>query len=71
MNGTNGKDGAPGLNGAKGVDGATSTLSCVTRPLNGTTARYIAWKYTTEADTAYRDLYKLPSWAEAENCKAL
>ena len=71
VNGAAGLNGVNGTNGAKGLDGSTTSLSCVTRPLNGTAARYIAWKYTTEPDEAFRNLYKLPTWAEADNCKIL
>ena len=60
-----------GAVGATGLTGDTTTLSCVTRTVSNKPTNYIAWKYTLEPDTSYRDLYKLPVWAEAQNCKTL
>lgn len=60
-----------GAVGASGLNGDTTVLSCVTRTTNTVKSNYIAWKYTLEPDTSYRDLYKLPVWAEAQNCKVL
>ena len=54
--------------GPRGPAGQDAVLSCVTRSLNNGTANFIAWKYKDEADGEYRNLYKLPSWAEASNC---
>lgn len=61
-------DSVAGQDGINGTNGRTPKISCVSRPLNNATARYIAWKYEDEADDAYRNLYKLPTWAEASDC---
>jgi len=65
---TNGRCVGPaGATGATGSQGETTVMSCVTRPLNNLTANYVAWRYTSEPDTSYRNLYKLPAWASCEN----
>lgn len=66
--GATGAPGADGANGTNGVDGRDPVLSCVVRTTNGLRTQYVAWKYATEADAAYRNLYKLPTWAQGENC---
>ena len=43
-------------------------MSCVTRTLNSASVNYIAWRYEDEADSLYRNLYRLPAWAQAEGC---
>lgn len=59
--------GETGATGATGAKGEATIISCVVRTVTGTTARFVAWKYPSEPDTAYRDIYKLPSWAECNN----
>lgn len=68
--GTDGPQGAPGVGevGPTGPQGRAPVLSCVTRTLNNTPVNYIAWRYEDEADTAYRNLYRVPTWAQAEGC---
>lgn len=69
--GVQGTQGVPGVTGAPGADGQpgrTPLIGCVTRTLNNTPVNYIAWRYEDEADTAYRNLYRVPAWAQAENC---
>lgn len=56
------------ITGPSGTNGRTPLISCVTRTVNNSSVHYIAWKYDDEADVSYRDLYKLPAWAEASNC---
>lgn len=51
----------------KGDSGESPVMNCVVRKANAGTVRYVAWKYATDADSAYRDLYKLPTWAECTN----
>ena len=62
--GETGENGATGATGPAGVNGQNPILSCVIITINNTATRFVAWKYTEEANTAYRDLYKLPAWAE-------
>lgn len=54
--------------GPAGTNGRTPVISCVTRTVNNLGVHYIAWKYDDEADDSYRDLYRLPLWAEASDC---
>lgn len=62
-----GDTGATGAIGATGPRGESTQLGCVVRTSNGTTTRYVSYKYPSEPDTAYRDVYKLPVWAECVN----
>lgn len=57
-----------GADGAPGANGRTPFMSCVIRTTNSLPTQYIAWKYTDEEDSAYRDLYQLPAWAQGQNC---
>ena len=68
--GSDGPQGPPGVGnvGPTGPQGRAPVLSCVVRTLNNTAVNYIAWRYEDEADLAYRDLYRLPTWAQAEGC---
>lgn len=59
-----GATGATGLNGTNGKNADPTMISCVIRKTNNVDTRYVAWKYTLEPVTAYRDIYKLPSWSE-------
>lgn len=65
--GSTGQPGEEGPVGPTGATGDTTVLSCVIRSTNNVATRYIAWRYSLEPDTAYRDLYKLPVWAECSN----
>lgn len=69
--GEQGVQGAPGIAGAVGAPGnpgKNPLIGCVTRTLNGLSVNYIAWRYEDESDVAYRNLYRLPTWAQAESC---
>ena len=63
-----GPAGAQGVPGLPGVAGRTPTISCVTRTVNNVPVNYVAWRYEDEAHSAYRNLYRLPVWAQAEGC---
>lgn len=54
--------------GPQGPAGPPTTISCVKRLVSSKAANFIAWKYATEPDANFRNLYKLPDWAEAVNC---
>ena len=60
-----GPTGSQGLPGANGQD---PVMSCVIREANGIDRQYVAWRYAVEPDTAYKDLYLLPVWAQGSNC---
>lgn len=62
-----GDTGAVGPAGAIGPRGEGTDLGCVIRQVNGSQVKYISWKYISEPTSAYRDLYKLPTWAECTN----
>lgn len=62
--GDDGAVGATGATGPAGSSGRSPVLACVIRTVNNTMTRFTAWKYTDEPDQSYRDLYKLPTWAE-------
>lgn len=66
-----GASGAAGANGANGADGQNPIISCVTREVNNVSRQYIAWKYATENNDAYKDLYLLPTWAQGNSCITL
>ena len=53
--------------GPQGERGDSTVMSCVMRQVNATSVRYVSWKYASEPDAAYRDIYKLPAWAECTN----
>jgi hypothetical protein len=58
--------GVAGLNGVgtNGTNGENPVLACVTRsntPPTPPTTEYLAWKYPSEPDSAYRDLYTVPA----------
>lgn len=59
-----GPTGAQGVAGAPGADGKSAVMACVTRD-NGS---YVAWKYETEPNSAYRDLYEIPKLSTGSNC---
>ncbi|MFI8694230.1 hypothetical protein [Dietzia maris] len=63
-----GPRGETGPVGAPGASGRTPVIGCVIRTVNSLPVNYIAWKYTDEADGAYRNLYRVPAWAQAEGC---
>lgn len=61
--------GPQGVQGVAGTNGQDPVMSCVIRQASGGINRqYVAWKYSTEADSLYRNLYLLPTWAQGENC---
>lgn len=67
LKGDTGAAGVPGTPGVNGTDGRTPELACVIRwdvNLPTVTRYFLAWKYQQEPNTAYKDLYKLPAWAE-------
>lgn len=59
-----GPQGTQGIAGAAGADGRSSVMACVTRD----DGDYVAWKYDTEANNAYRNLYKIPPFAGGSEC---
>lgn len=62
--GDKGSKGDTGATGATGQAGRTPQLSCVIRwdaDLPTVTRYYVAWKYSDEATSAYRDMYRVPS----------
>lgn len=61
-------NGPQGVQGVAGVNGRATVMSCVVRTTNTLDTQYVAWKYNDEAYTAYRDLYKLPTWAQGSDC---
>lgn len=63
-----GAKGEQGIQGVPGASGRTPVIGCVIRTVNNVPVNYIAWKYSDEADSAYRNLYRVPSWAQAEGC---
>lgn len=68
LQGLPGVPGAVGATGSAGADGRTPTIGCVVRTVNNLPVNYIAWKYTNEADSTYRNLYRVPNWAQPEDC---
>ena len=60
--------GPKGDAGSIGPDGQSPVMNCVIRDESGVDRQYVAWKYSTEADTEYRDLYLLPVWAQGSDC---
>lgn len=54
--------------GPRGPAGQATVLNCVIRIMNNVSTTFIAWKYMSDPDLEFRNLYKLPSWAEASNC---
>ena len=59
-----GPQGEQGIQGLTGINGQDPVLSCVVR----NNQEYVAWKYTAEENSAYRDLYQLPSLTRGQNC---
>lgn len=58
--------GIPGTDGQPGTDGRSPLISCVIRDGGISGTKHVAWRYEGEADNAYRDIYKLPTWAECQ-----
>lgn len=52
-----------GENGAAGVNGRDPVISCIDR----SSERFVAWKYSDEPTTSYRNIYRLPLTAECDN----
>ena len=63
-----GPKGDQGVSGTNGIDGKDPVISCVVRPINNTTRQYVAWKYSTDPDSSYKNLYLLPTWAQGQDC---
>lgn len=59
-----GPTGSQGIAGAPGADGKTAVMACVIRD----DGNYVAWKYETETDSAYRNLYKIPPLGNGSDC---
>lgn len=56
--------GPTGSAGTPGADGKSAVMACVTRD----DGSYVAWKYETEANAAYRNLYKIPPFGNGSDC---
>ena len=55
-----GANGTNGTNGADGVNGKSPVLNCVNiKDNSGNQTSWVAWKYETEQDSAYRRMYKI------------
>lgn len=65
--GAAGSNGATGATGAAGQNADSTIINCVVRTTNNIATNYVAWKYSLEANTAYRNIYKLPVWATCDN----
>lgn len=52
--------GSTGDTGPTGAQGESTVMACVAR----NDANYVSWKYVSEPNTSYRNLYKLPLTAE-------
>lgn len=58
--GANGTNGINGTNGVDGVNGKSPILNCVNiKDNSGNQTSWVAWKYETEQDSAYRRMYKI------------
>lgn len=58
--GATGVAGLNGTNGANGIDGQSPVLACVDiKDNSGNQTSWIAWKYPSEQNSAYRRLYKI------------
>jgi len=82
--GTAGANGSNGTNGADGQSPTTEQIMaavadyCSTnnnckgeqgvQGVPGNNGQFVAWKYATEALSAYRDLYEIPVLAQGQNC---
>lgn len=56
-----------GTIGPTGAQGENTIMACVIRTVNDVKGNYVSWKYASEPDAAYRDLYKLATWAECSS----
>lgn len=63
-----GPSGPAGIAGTNGTNGQDPVLSCVIREVNGIDRQYVAWRYSSEPNSAYKDLYILPVWAQGSDC---
>ena len=63
-----GLNGAVGSQGISGANGDPTDISCVTRTTNSIDTEYTAWKYVKEPITAYRDIFKHPTWLKGSDC---
>lgn len=58
--GVDGANGVNGVNGQNGTDGKSPILNCVNiKDNSGNQTSWVAWKYETEQDSAYRRMYKI------------
>ena len=58
--GVDGANGTNGVNGQNGADGKSPILNCVNiKDTSGNQTSWVAWKYETEQDSAYRRMYKI------------
>lgn len=58
--GVDGANGTNGINGQNGADGQSPVLACVdVKDDSGNQTSWIAWKYPSEQNGAYRRLYKI------------
>lgn len=58
--GDTGAAGVDGANGQNGADGKSPILNCVNiKDNSGNQTSWVAWKYETEQDSAYRRMYKI------------
>lgn len=58
--GANGTNGINGTNGVDGANGKSPILNCVNiKDNSGNQTSWVAWKYDTEQDSAYRRMYKI------------
>lgn len=58
--GVDGANGTNGVNGQNGADGKSPILNCVNiKDNSGNQTSWVAWKYETEQDSAYKRMYKI------------
>lgn len=62
-----GCDGPAGENGLPGINGRTPVISCVIRSGSIGPDYYVAWKYTDEPNSEYRDIYQVPPMSSCSN----
>lgn len=58
-----GSVGATGATGPAGTNADSTVIECVIRGTTAASTRYVAWKYSLEPQTSFRDIYQLPIWA--------
>jgi hypothetical protein len=60
--------GPQGAQGITGISGKDPVINCVVREEDGLDVEYIAWKYSSDDNTTYQNLYKLPTGTTGNNC---